>query len=65
MEIRILNVRQVSERLGLSRATITRAEARGEFPARRKMTPGRYGWLESDIAAWLEGSIAADASNRG
>ena len=39
---------------GLSHVTQWRMEKRGEFPKRRQISPGRVGWLESEILAWVE-----------
>lgn len=38
----------------LSRTTRWRMENEGTFPARRMISPGRTGWLESEINEWLE-----------
>jgi predicted DNA-binding transcriptional regulator AlpA len=38
---------------GLSYSTIFRMEERGEFPARRQLSPGRVGYLRSEVEAWL------------
>lgn len=46
--------RQVCEATGLHRATIRRMEARGDFPGRRQLSPGRVGWPLSEIQKWLE-----------
>ena len=39
---------------GLSRASIYRYAARGLFPARRRIGPGRVAWLASEVLAWME-----------
>jgi prophage regulatory protein len=38
---------------GLHDSTLWRMEQRGEFPKRVKVSPGRVGWLESDVDAWI------------
>jgi prophage regulatory protein len=38
---------------GLSRSTRWRMERAGQFPRRRKISPGCTGWLASEIAAWI------------
>jgi predicted DNA-binding transcriptional regulator AlpA len=37
-----------------------RMEQRGEFPRRRKISPGRVGWLESEVTAWMETRPVSD-----
>jgi prophage regulatory protein len=39
---------------GLSRASIYRYAARGLFPARRRIGPGRVAWLASEVLAWMK-----------
>jgi prophage regulatory protein len=38
---------------GISAATIWRMERQGEFPARRQLTEGRVGWLDTEVEEWL------------
>jgi prophage regulatory protein len=44
----------------LTKVTRWRMEKRGEFPRRRKISPGRIGWLESEVRAWMESRPASD-----
>jgi prophage regulatory protein len=44
---------------GLSRSTRWRLERAGNFPRRRKISPGATGWLASEIAAWVAERAAA------
>ncbi len=61
-----LTVHQVTARLQLSRATVWRLENQGLFPPRRQITPGRVGWLVSDIDAWVaERPLTKAGSYRG
>ncbi len=39
---------------GISRDTIRRLERDGRFPARRRLSPGRIGWLEFEVLQWVE-----------
>ena len=55
---RMLNVRQVTEISGLSRTTLWRLEKGGDFPRRKQLSPRRVGWLESEVAIWLEAKVA-------
>jgi prophage regulatory protein len=49
------SLRTVAQKTGLSRASIYRYAARGLFPARRRIGPGRVAWLGSEVRAWMEG----------
>jgi predicted DNA-binding transcriptional regulator AlpA len=44
----------VARKTGLSRASIYRYIARGLFPDRRSIGPGRVAWLASEVSAWME-----------
>lgn len=50
---RMLNVKQVLDRTGLSRTTIWRLEQTNQFPARRSIGPRRVAWLASEIDKWM------------
>jgi prophage regulatory protein len=50
---RILRVREVVHRCGISKRTIYRLEAAGRFPARRQLGPRAVGWAESEVCAWM------------
>lgn len=53
VSIDVWSERKVCVALGIHRATIRRMETRGDFPARRQLSPGRVGWPASEIARWL------------
>ena len=58
---RILRVRAVCERIGLSRPTLWRMVKAGQFPQPFQLaSPSSVGWLASEIDAW----IAARAASR-
>jgi prophage regulatory protein len=50
---RIVSVRELMDRSGLSRPTIYRRVKVGDIPLPRQISPGRVGWLESEVQAWL------------
>jgi prophage regulatory protein len=50
---RILRLREVVHRCGISKRTIYRLEAVGRFPARRRLGPRAVGWAESEVRAWI------------
>ena len=48
-----LRCREVVRRTGLSRATIYRLMASGQFPPQHQLSQGRVGWSEEEIDGWL------------
>jgi len=50
---RIVRLRTVLARTGLSRSTIYRKIAEGTFPAQLKISMNGSGWHESDIDCWI------------
>lgn len=51
--MRYLSTKAVIEIVSLSRSNIWRLEGAGKFPARRQLSPGRVGWVESEVLAWM------------
>ena len=49
---RYLLLKDVIERVRLSRSTIYRLIAAGSFPSPYSLSENRSGWLESDIDEW-------------
>lgn len=41
------------EYTGMSYTTIYNMEKAGKFPARRRLSPGRVGWIKEEVDAWL------------
>ena len=50
---RIIRLKTVLARTGLSRSTIYRKIAEGTFPTQIKISVNGTGWLESDINHWI------------
>ena len=50
---RIVRLKTVLARTGLSRSTIYRKIAEGTFPAQLKISTNGAGWRESDINRWI------------
>lgn len=50
---RVLRMRSLIDRVGLSKSEIYRRVAAGRFPQSVKLGPKAVGWLESDIDAWI------------
>jgi prophage regulatory protein len=53
--MKMLRLPEVIEATGLSRPTIYRLEARGQFPKRRRLGVNSVGWVEEEIAVWIRG----------
>lgn len=54
---RIIRLKAVLPRTGLSRSTIYRKMAEGTFPAQFKISTNSTGWKESDINRWVENPV--------
>ncbi len=52
---RLLRIKSVVTRTGLSVATIYRREVQGTFPKRERIGPRCVGWYESDIDDFIAG----------
>jgi len=58
--LRILRMKQLIERLQLSRATVYVLLASDPtFPRKIKLTARTVGWLESEVDAWISSRAAA------
>ena len=51
---RILRIGAVKDRTGLSRGTLTKLQAMGQFPARVILGPRSVGWFEDEVTQWME-----------
>ena len=49
-----LNIKEVSELLGISVSTINRLYKNGDFPKKIKLSPGRKVFLRSEIDEWIK-----------
>ncbi len=54
----LIAMRAVEARTSLSRRTIARKIAAGEFPAPIDVTPTRIAFVEAEVDAWIEEVIA-------
>ncbi|WP_316177717.1 MULTISPECIES: helix-turn-helix transcriptional regulator [unclassified Bradyrhizobium] len=50
---RIIRLKTVLVRTGLSRSTIYRKIAEGTFPAQLKISSNGTGWRESEVGRWI------------
>ncbi len=51
---RFIREKECREITGLSRSTRWRLERTNLFPKRRQISPNTVGWLQSELAEWLE-----------
>jgi len=51
--MRVLTIREVCHKTGLSRPTVYRMEQRGDFPKHIKVGARRSGWPEAAVNEWL------------
>ena len=63
MGIRILSKKDLRALVLYSPAHIDRLEKAGRFPKRVQLGPGRVGWVESEVQAWLEERIKKRDTN--
>ncbi len=54
---RILRIRDVMLRTALSRSQIYRLIDRGEFPQQIRLGERAAGWIEEEVARWLQSRI--------
>jgi prophage regulatory protein len=59
---RILKQPEVSIITGLSRSSIYRLEALGQFPLRVKLSESASGWRSDEIQAWIDSRPRAKAA---
>ena len=57
---RLLKIDDVMGRLGVSRSTIWRLTQSGDFPRPVAISPGRKGWLKSQVDAWIADRFRAE-----
>lgn len=62
MPDRLLSEKEVRQRAGgIGRSTLWRWERAGSFPRRRQVGPGRVGWRESEVDAWIRALPTANS----
>ena len=57
-EDRIIRLKTVLSRTGLSRSTIYRKITEGTFPAQIRISVNGAGWRESDINRWIADPVS-------
>lgn len=53
-KVKIYRMQEVATMLGLSKATVYKLIAAGEFPRGVKLGPRARGWTEKEIREWIE-----------
>lgn len=61
-DVELHRIERVCERTGLSKATIYRLEARGEFPQRTNLGTRISVWRSDMVSAWIESRTAGARS---
>jgi prophage regulatory protein len=56
--MRLLSKKAVRETVLYSPQHIARLEAAGQFPKRVRLGPGRVGWIEEEVQAWLKERVS-------
>jgi prophage regulatory protein len=56
---RLIRLRQVMARTGLSRSTIYEHISQGKFPKQISLGPQSVGWVEGEIDGWINSRIQA------
>lgn len=54
MNVRLLSIEQVLDKIPVSRQAIYAWISRGEFPVQRRISANRVAWVESEVNAWIE-----------
>lgn len=60
---RIVRIKELCERLEVSRVTVWRWERKGLLPPSRRLGPNVVGWLESEIEEWFATTAASDPAD--
>ena len=58
LPFKVLRCRDVVALTGLSRATIYRLMDDEEFPHCHRLSPGRVGWSEEEVEAWIRARLS-------
>lgn len=62
--MRIIRIKEVLARTGLSRTTVWRRERAGRFPPRRDLGGGLVGWVDAEVEEWLASRPVVGAVER-
>lgn len=57
--MRVIRLKEVINTTGLARSTIYKLIGSGEFPRPVPLTGRCVGWIDSEVAAWIQSRIEA------
>ena len=57
--MRLLRIKEVEKRVGISGTQIRRLERAGHFPARAEISERSFGYAEDEVDHWIEERLAA------
>lgn len=58
MRNKLIRIKEVMSRTGLGRSTVYKYMSLGLFPQQVKLHTRAVAWIESEVDAWIEDSIA-------
>ncbi len=64
MRRRIIPRKKALQDAGISASTARRLEMAGEFPARVQISPGKVGYYDDQLEAWINDRPLANATGR-
>ncbi|HAU4929969.1 helix-turn-helix transcriptional regulator [Aeromonas hydrophila] len=59
VDVRILSMRDLTEKLGVGKSTIYSMIGEGRFPRGTRITAQKVGWLSSQVDEWIHSRFAA------
>ena len=62
--MRVLRLREVLDRVGLSKSTLWRLIKAGQFPKPISLGPRAVGWIEEEIDQWISSRSRAELSDK-
>ena len=57
--MKLLRIKEVAKRVGISGTQIRRLERGGHFPARAEISARSYGYSEEEVETWIAERLAA------
>ena len=64
MEPKLLRIREVTERTGISRASVYRLMGKGTFPQPLRPTEKMVRWRVEEVEAWLDNLTQGESLQR-
>ena len=57
--MKLLRIKQVEKRVGISGTQIRRLERAGQFPVRAEISERSFGYAEDEVDLWIQERLAA------